>query len=259
MVFDATTARVFAMPPYFFFYTVGVVFASAVFILLLLKYDFSIPQYTKIFFISAVGLLVGARLFGIFTGLYRALANQETITADTFLNTGIVFYGGLIGFILSFMLICRVWNKKIDCGVLDLLAVCIPLFHFWGRLGCFFSGCCYGIESYSIFAVLYTSHAGGEVTTVSRIPVQIIEAVLNAMIFILLIRFLFKQMFKGRLLISYLFVYASMRIILELFRGDLARGVWNGVSFSQVVSVFVLISCLLVVVRKSKETKYGIR
>jgi phosphatidylglycerol:prolipoprotein diacylglycerol transferase len=147
MAYDATATAIFDMPPYFFFYVTGTVFASSVFMLLLLKYHYSIPRYTKIFFFSAAGLLAGAKLFGFLTGLYRALANKEEITIYTFLNTGIVFYGGLTGFVLAFLLICRIWNKSINYGVVDIVAVCIPLFHFWGRLSCFFAGCCYGKET----------------------------------------------------------------------------------------------------------------
>jgi phosphatidylglycerol:prolipoprotein diacylglycerol transferase len=258
MIYDATTTTIFDMPPYFFFYVIGTVFASSVFMLLLLKFHYSIPRYTKIFFFSAAGLLAGAKLFGILTGLYRALANKEEITIYTFLNTGIVFYGGLTGFVLAFLLICKVWNKGIDYGVVDIAAVCIPVFHFWGRLGCFFSGCCYGKESHSAFSVLYTNQIEDGIVTASRIPIQLIEAALNLMIFAVLMILIFKQMFKERLLIVYLVIYATMRIILELFRGDLVRGVWNGVSFSQAVSVVILISCTLLVLRKTKESEYGI-
>jgi phosphatidylglycerol:prolipoprotein diacylglycerol transferase len=246
------------MPPYFFFYVVGIVFASSAFILLLYKFDYSVTRYTKIFFLSAVGLLAGAKLFGFFTGLYRALVNKEAITLYTFQNTGIVFYGGLIGFLLSFLLICRIWNKSVDYGVVDIAAACIPLFHFWGRLGCFFAGCCYGRETRSAFSVLYTNHIEDEIVTVSRVPVQLIEAFLNVIIFAVMMILLFRQKFKGRLLIVYLFMYATMRIILELFRGDLARGVLHGISFSQIVSVIILISCTLMVSKKPKEEEYGI-
>ena len=260
MAYDATTTKIFEIHPYFFFYVIGIVFASSAFILLLLKFGYNIPRYTKIFFLSAAGLLAGAKLFGFLTGLFNALASKENITINTFLNTGIVFYGGLIGYILAFLLICRVWNKKIEYGVLDIVAVCIPLFHFWGRLSCFFSGCCYGKETQSDFSVLYTNYVNQEIMTVSRIPVQLIEAGLNMLLCIVLMVLLFKQKCKGRLLLVYLFIYALMRTILELFRGDSARGIWNGVSFSQFISLVIIISGILFFFsnRVKKERVYAI-
>ena len=258
MAFDTTTAEIFGLPPYFFFYVTGAVFASSVFILLLLKFKYSISRYTRIFFLSAAGMLAGAKLFGFLTGLYRALANREAITTDTFLNTGIVFYGGLIGFLLTFLLVCRAWNKEIDYGAVDIAAVCVPLFHFWGRLGCFFAGCCYGRESRPAFSVLYTARIEGEIVTASRVPVQLVESVLNLMIFAVLIIFLFREMFREHLLIIYLFIYAAMRIVLEFFRGDSVRGVWNGVSFSQLISTVILIGCILMIAKRPKEKTYAI-
>jgi len=252
---DATTARIFDMPPYFFFYVMGAVFALSLFILLLLKYNYSIPRYTKIFILSAIGLLIGARMFGFLSGLYIALANNETITIDTFLNTGIVFYGGMLGFLFSFLLICKIWDKEIDYRVMDIAAVCVPLFHFWGRLGCFFSGCCFGIETDSLFSVLYITRLEGAVL---RFPVQLIEASLNIVIFVVLMGLLFKQKLKEHLLMVYLFMYAIIRFVLEFFRGDLHRGVWNGVSLSQVVSVVILISCTLIIVQKTRRKTYEV-
>ena len=257
MAYDATTTKILQVPPYTFFSITGVVFASSLFILLLLKYGLNIPRYTKIFFLSGAGMLIGAKLFGFLTGLYAALANGEPVTLGTFLNTGIVFYGGLIGFLLSFMLICRLWNKKIEGRAVDLAVVCIPLFHFWGRLGCFFGGCCFGKESHSPFSVIYTTRVKEEIVTASRIPVQLIEAGLNMIIYFALFKMLRKEKLKGQLIKVYLFTYAVMRIMLEFFRGDSLRGVWHGVSFSQVVSVCLLIFCCISFFRK-KEMVYVI-
>ena len=219
MAYDATITRIFNIPPYTFFSVTGVTFASSLFILLLLKYGYNIRLYTKVFFLSGIGLLIGAKLFGCLTGLYIALANNEPITLKTFLNTGIVFYGGLIGFLLSFLFICKIWNKEIEYRVVDLAVVCIPLFHFWGRLGCFFGGCCYGLETQSPFSILYTNKVNEEIITKARVPVQLVEAVINIVIFLFLLKFLNMGKLKEHMMKVYLFIYAIIRIILEFFRG----------------------------------------
>ncbi|MCL2722342.1 MAG: prolipoprotein diacylglyceryl transferase [Treponema sp.] len=258
MIYDATTAKILGIPPYGFFATIGVVFASSLFILLLLKYNYSIQRYSKVFWLSGIGLLTGAKLFGCLTGLYIALANKEPITFGTFWNTGIVYYGGLIGFLLSFLLICKIWDKKIDWGIMDIAVVCVPLFLFWGRLGCFFAGCCFGVETDSIFSIIYTTKVKGEIITDSRIPVQLVEAVISIMIFFGLWKMLSIEKFKGHLMEVYLCTYAIIRIILEFFRGDWLRGVWNGISFSQIVSVCVLISCVIIIFARRRREKYGV-
>jgi phosphatidylglycerol:prolipoprotein diacylglycerol transferase len=245
MSYDATITKIFGMPSYSFFSVVGVTFASSLFILLLLKHGYSIPRYTRIFFLSGIGMLLGAKLFGFLTGLYLAFANNEPISLKTFLNTGIVFYGGLIGFLLSFLLICKKWNKEIEYRVVDIAAACIPLFHFWGRLACFFGGCCYGIETKSPFSILYTTKIKEEIITASRIPIQLFEATGNLVIFLFLLSMLNLGIFKKYLLKIYLFMYAIMRISLEFFRGDLTRGIYHGVSFSQIISIIIITFCFI--------------
>lgn len=248
--YNATTTKIFDMPPYGFFAVMGVVFSSSLFILLLLKYGYSIPIYTKISLLSGIGLLAGAKLFGFLAGLYIALTNRQSINLNTFANTGFVFYGALIGFLTAFLLICKKWHKHVDYRVIDLVAVCIPLCLFWARLGCFSGGCCYGIEDHSIFSILYTNDIMGEIVTVSRIPIQLVEAVLSMIIFFVLLTLLSKGKFKGSLLVVYLFIYAPIRIVLEFFRSDFAHGVWNGVSFSQLISIIIITICFIILFKR---------
>jgi len=256
--YNAIATRIIGLAPYTFFAMIGIVFAASTFFLLLLKYDYHIPRYSKIFLISGVGMLAGAVLFGSLSGLYNALANDNPIDIYTFLNGGIVFYGGMLGFIFSFMLICKIMDKFVDFALVDLAVICIPLFHMWGRLGCFFAGCCFGAETDSLFSVLYTNHTLGEVVTASRIPIQLVEAFANLIIFVSLLILRSKPVFAGYILPIYLTIYAALRLNLEFFRGDAARGVWNGVSFGQTVSVIIIICVFYLVLRRGlKERECG--
>lgn len=88
-----------------------------------------------ILFISLVVMIVFARLFGCLSGIYRDIGLGEKITWDGVLNTGIVFYGGLIGIIVSYTICAKKTHQ--DKHILDIVAVCIPLFHSITRIGCF--------------------------------------------------------------------------------------------------------------------------
>lgn len=254
--YDATATHIFEIPPYLLFSGIGIAFASSLFILLLLKYGHNIPRYTKIFLLSGIGLLVGAKFFGCLANLYAALADNIPITMGIFHNAGLVFYGGMVGFLSTFLLLCKIWNKNIDYEVVDLAVVCFPLFHFWGRLACFFAGCCYGMETHSFYSIIYTTYIGDEIVTASRIPIQLIEAGINVIIFSVLIKLLQDQRLRRRLVFVYLFSYAIARLFLEFFRGDMDRGIWNGSSFGQCVSVLILIFCsaLIVMIKSRKKT-----
>ena len=244
------TTRILGLPPYSFFSLIGFIFAAALFIILLRKRGFSIPRYMLIAALSVGGLFAGGRLFGILSGVYLLALNGQRVTSWVIFHTGIVFYGGLFGFILVFILVSKIWLKRIDPGSLDLVAVCIPLFHAWARVGCFTAGCCYGKATDSWFSVLYTNRIRGTVMTVSRIPVQLMETMFNIAIFTVLIILLSKKMLKEHLLIAYLILYPAARIVSELFRGDAIRGVWHGISFSQSVSVITVAVCIAIITRK---------
>ena len=225
---------------------------------LLLKFGLNISRYTKFFFVSGIGLLVGARLFGMFSGIFGVLAIGEQITWSALEDTGIVFYGGLFGFAGMFLLAMKILDKKINYILVDIIAVCIPLFHAFGRLGCFFAGCCFGAESISAFAVSYTNVIGGELVTAYRVPVQLLESTGNLLVFVTLIYFLFMNKMQNRLLLLYFSLYSILRVILEMFRGDAVRGVWNGVSFGQIISVIVFTVCAFIfIINHKKEWTHG--
>lgn len=96
------------------------------------RYDIS--QSMRILFISLLGMVLGAKVFGILTGVYRNIGIGEKITLRTLLDTGIVFYGGLFGLLIVFMLCLHSRHFSLDKYALDVLAVCIPLFHSIARI-----------------------------------------------------------------------------------------------------------------------------
>jgi len=256
MRLNTNTINIFGIPPYYFFSVVGFVFSSVLLMILLFKSKLNVSRYTKMFFISTIGVLIGARFFGIISGVMGASLHGEQITLDTIANTGIVFYGGLLGFIAMFMLVVKIWDKRINGDLIDIVAACIPLFHTFGRLGCFFAGCCYGAESTSIITVSYTSYINGETIPVYRIPVQLFESIGNLLIFILLVSLLQTGKMQNRLLLIYLTSYSVFRFIIEFFRGDYVRGIWNGISFSQIVSIAILVWCLIAFIKIIRRPFY---
>lgn len=148
-----------------------------------------------------------------------------------------VFFGGLIlALILTAIYICK--TEKVRAPYFDMTAVGIPLFHGFGRLGCFFTGCCYGQpwEHGIGYAHPLTNAPAG----VPLLPVQLIEAVLNFLLFFLLRRLFLKKLGRGRLLLVYLIVYSSYRFVLEFFRGDKVRGFVGTLSTSQFIALLLI-------------------
>ena len=160
---------------------------------------------------------------------------------------GMVFYGGLLGAVIAAKMYCK--SVKIDFSLYaDIFAPAIPLFHAFGRLGCFLGGCCYGIES--TWGVVYHSELNPDANGVTRLPIQLIEAGLNLLLMAVLILMSRKKFKKGTLLGVYFFAYAVIRFVDEFYRGDLIRGHLFGLSTSQWISIGVFVLGIVMILRR---------
>src|SRR5579863_1987006 len=73
-----------------------------------------------------------------------------------------LWQGGLslLGSIIGMIVIVPLYLHKIHVPIIplfDLVAIYAPLCQSIARLGCFTAGCCYGVTTQSIFAVIYTN------------------------------------------------------------------------------------------------------
>jgi phosphatidylglycerol:prolipoprotein diacylglycerol transferase len=177
---------------------------------------------------------------------------------DDFINNviyifgGSVFYGGLIGGLSASFLYMK--KKKINYGEYsDVASMAIPLFHTFGRIGCFLSGCCYGVEWKYGFVYHYSVAQGAN--DVPRFPVQLVEAILNFALFILMYILFKKGKCKHRLLLLYLLIYPVYRFVLEFFRGDDYRGFLLGLSTSQLISIVIFVVALLSLILLQRKVK----
>lgn len=241
MSFNATTFTVFGIPPYVFFAGIGAVFGFFVFNLLLLRLKADMSIGNRAVVLSIPALLLGAKLFGIIANIVKCIVYNKPITLDTFLYSGIVFYGGLVFFLISFWLIVRKISPQDREKIIDSLAVSIPLFHAFGRIGCFTAGCCYGIPTKSIIGITYTTWVQGSPFTETRVPIQLIEAMLNIMLFALLLWIATHKKTKGKLIMLYIILYALVRFINEFFRGDIDKTILFGFSAAQAISIALII------------------
>lgn len=170
---------------------------------------------------------------------------------------GMVFYGGFIGAVLGVIFICKVY-KPLNGHTkheLDVLSVTFPLFHVFGRIGCFFAGCCYGIESEFGFFIR-ENEVNPSITGVTRLPIQLIEAFLNLLIFFVMYVLFKKRILSDKLIYIYMIIYGTIRFIDEFFRGDTYRGILFSLSTSQWISLILIIfSVVMLIVSKSKISK----
>ena len=252
--FNTINYYIFSMPPYLFFALLGVFLSLSVFLILLFKEKLNVKLYFRIVLLTIPFVMFGAIALGVLYGLIRTLILFGEVDLSVVTKTGIVFYGGLTGFILSFIFLCKVLDIYKNVRVYDVIAVCIPFFHTFARIGCFTAGCCYGIESDSFFGLKYTNMIDGNIVTENRIPTQLIESFFNLVLFLLLIILLYKRFFWGFLLYIYLLLYSIYRLFAELLRGD-----WNRDAFilspSQIYSILIILIVIYLLIR-NKFYKY---
>jgi phosphatidylglycerol:prolipoprotein diacylglycerol transferase len=222
------------------------IFAAGIYVCLIAKKEGHDENEAIVFLlISSIGVFLGGHiLYGIvnYQKVVFFVKNLKTIESfqelrDTFSYAlgGSVFYGGLIGGILVGFLYIK---KRKDLEYLiDISVPAIPLFHFFGRIGCFLGGCCFGIESHFGFTIYHgiIDQANG----VNRFPVQLLEALFNGMIFFILVMLRKADRFKKKWLYIYLLLYSTGRFFIEFLRGDDYRGKWLFLSTSQIISILI--------------------
>lgn len=200
---------------------------------------------TDIFYLSIwalVGGVIAAKLLywiTIFDQMIEAIGGiGTTITIGKFIKdyilSGLVFYGGLIGGALAVAWYLHEERQKLSDFV-NIVIPAIPLGQAFGRIGCFFAGCCYGTVC--------------EISAV-KIPVQLVESICNFAIFgILLLVLRNKKRPIG--LALYLLMYSVVRFILEFFREDPIRGNVGALSTAQFMGIFLFaLGVLLLVFEK---------
>lgn len=234
-------STVFEIPSYIFFALIGIILSLSLYPFLLYFVHEPLRKFFPKLLLCGLFLLFGAKAAGITVNLLNTIQKGMPVTHETFLESGIVFYGGVSGLIISFYIICLIKDNHPPAGAFDALAVIIPLFHAVARIGCFFAGCCYGIECRSAISVYYITQKNGIINSTLRIPVQLIESAFNLLLFMLLLVLFMKRIHKGKLIFIYLFLYASVRFVLEFFRGDDVRGIYGWFSSSQIISVIIII------------------
>ena len=197
-----------------------------------------LPFFAGVFATSWIGAKLFFLIFSSENKIYQYLY------ADSFwLGGGFVFYGGLI-FALGFYLIYSLWLKKISFDQSKYLAPGLIFGHAIGRVGCFFTGCCYGSQCDLPWAV--RMH-GGFVH-----PVQLYEAIGLFFLGYFSLKWLQKQRDTFYVLTRYLLFYSLLRFTIEFFRGDSVRGVhFNLFSTSQLISLCLFLTILLAMLMKS--------
>ncbi len=214
-----------------------------------------------------VAALVGSRVYFVLVN-WHDYFDAGSFMAQTpfgrvprllvFWEGGLVFYGGFIGAVV----VAWLYMLRHAMGFLahaDTLIPSVALGHFFGRLGCFSAGCCWGdvAQGHLPWAVrfppeslAYQTFAGRATpgaflaadrsATLPLHPTQLYESFGELGLFLLLVLVIRpRKRFHGQVLASWLLCYAVLRSLVESFRGDVERGVVLGLGVGTWTSVLI--------------------
>jgi phosphatidylglycerol---prolipoprotein diacylglyceryl transferase len=209
-------------------------------------------QANTLFLLIFIAAFVGGKVFLLFENPSLYVSNPAKLLT----GRGFVFYGSFL-FAVPTMLWFFRKHKLNPHKMLDVMAIVTCIVHMFGRLGCFLAGCCYGKPTDSAFSVTFTDEAcQAEPLNTPLFPTQLMEAgyIFIVMIVLLLIKRKY-QKFYGQLFLLYLIVYAIGRSILEIFRGDVARGfiIKDYLSHSQFIALLIVLVSIFFYVKWSKK------
>lgn len=200
--------------------------------------------------------LVGSKVLMLFTEPeYRG--NVWALLSLDFLRSGGVFYGGLIGAVVTGYFLMRryqlPWWKTADA-----CAPGIALGNVLGRLGCFSAGCCWGEPTSQTWGVRFTELAHeitGVPAGVPLHPTQLYESMSMLIVFGFLLWLHRHRRFSGQVILSYALLYSAIRFVIEFYRADPRGDIFGittltGLSTSQLIGILVAVTSLILLIKR---------
>jgi phosphatidylglycerol---prolipoprotein diacylglyceryl transferase len=182
---------------------------------------------------------------------------------------GLIYYGGLVAAGAAVFVFAR-RHKTALLELTDFVVTALPLGHALGRIGCLLNGCCYGRRYNGLLGLRYPPQSApwldqvdaGIITSSAPaslpvIPVQLLEAGYNVIVFLILLGVYRRNKESGTVTAMYLILYAAGRFSFEFLRGD-PRMFLGPLDVAQWLSlIFCVAGCgmLLLVTKTKKEWK----
>lgn len=194
-------------------------------------------KFTDFVFYNAIAaILLGFVSAAVFQAFYDFIENPEAgFHVDK--DGGITFIGGLIGGVAVFLIGYAIFRKKYTSKLIDLLPIapcCILIAHAFGRVGCFFAGCCYGKVTDSFWGVKFPKLPN------PVYPTMLYEAIFLFILFGITFYLVMKKNFRHNMSL-YLICYGIFRFSIEYLRGDHRGELVAGISPSQFWSILMVV------------------
>lgn len=201
-------------------------------------YPISFQQVMDMAFVGVVWGVVGSRIF--FVLIHPSPFFSHPLEILKVWEGGLVFSGGLLAVAAAmFFYSRRSGVPYLRIG--DLWGPGIALGQAVGRIGCFMAGCCYGKPLEGAWGVVFTDPGALAPLNTPLHPAQIYSAAGGLVIFGILWILVKRKKFEGQVLLWFLILHSTARLIVERFRGD-ERTLFPGtdMTFTQLAALLIL-------------------
>ncbi|MCD8373151.1 MAG: prolipoprotein diacylglyceryl transferase [Clostridia bacterium] len=187
-------------------------------------------------FVGVLATAIGILFAMLFQSVYNYIDSGDWSFGS------MTFLGGLIGGVGFYLLFYfgytrlvaprakRQWLKNdMNATLADavpFIPIGITMAHAFGRLGCFFAGCCYGVKTDAWYGIQFAT------TSTKVVPTQLFECIFLVLLTIIMALLYFKFHFNCNFGV-YCIAYGVWRFVLEFWRGDYRGSFIAGLTPSQ--------------------------
>ena len=197
------------------------------------------------------GQLACVLMMGFTWCLFGAWLMDNTahwLAGEQFGKAGISALGGITaGIAVAYLFSWYVYQSKQQARYLLHVAVpAVTLAHAFGRIGCYFGGCCYGVPSKLGIGVTYPAGSKAAIAYgvgTKLVPTQFIESAFLVLLTVVLLCFV-----KRRRIVVYFYAYGVYRYIAEFWRGDNRGAFLPFMSPSQFMSICIVVAATVILI-----------
>ncbi|MEO0281408.1 MAG: prolipoprotein diacylglyceryl transferase [candidate division WOR-3 bacterium] len=215
-----------------------------------------------------IGGIIGARIWFVVENFN--IYKDEILSIIKIWEGGMVFYGGFFGGVIAGLIYIK--RNHLDLlKVGDIFMTSFPLGIFFGRIGCFLNGCCYGkiSETFGLrfprenFPPPYQEQLEKGLIkpdvccSLPVIPTQLVESFTMLIVFFILY-YLYnrKKFFDGFIFYSFFIIYGIERFLVDFLREYSKNAlVFKFFSLSQITSLLIILFSSILLFTTYKKSK----
>ncbi|MCK4353583.1 prolipoprotein diacylglyceryl transferase [candidate division WOR-3 bacterium] len=204
------------------------------------KYNIPKGVITDLSLVLIIAGVVGGRTAFVFENWGYYIQNPGEILKVW--EGGLIFYGGLGLAILCGIIFLKKKKVKVTVGM-DVVIPSVALGIFFGRIGCFLNGCCFGKPTNLPWGIVFPHDSpAGWIFNEPIHPTQIYSSLAGLCIFGILLVIERKKLFDSYLFWMFLVLYSGWRIGIDFLRYYESKVyLLPSLTHNQVVSILILL------------------